>query len=298
MPKMRVDLHCDTLTAKPCFDGQIKLNELRAESAFQCFAAFTEDENAAAYAAAKRLFYKTFTSENGFAAIRKFGDVAAAQKKELTCCALTCENIGFTGGRLKDICGLKADGVIMASLVWNTENSLAYPNTRADGRRERRGLKKRGFEILEMLDSLKIIADVSHLSDGGTAQILKNRKIPVVASHSNCNTVCKNARNLTDLQLKSIADCGGVVGVNFYRKFLGGDGNFTAVAAHIKYIIKIAGEDVLSFGSDWDGTPKSGISICPPHMPELMRFLQKAGLAPRVLEKLAYKNFLRVFKEV
>ena len=274
------------------------MNELRQESVFQCFAAFTEDENAAAYAAAKRLFYETFTLENGFAAIREYADVAAAQKMGLTCCALTCENIGFTCGKYGAVSGLKADGVIMASLVWNTENSLAYPNVRADGRREKRGLKNRGFETLEMLDNLKIIVDVSHLSDGGTSQILRKRKIPVAASHSNCNTVCKNARNLTDLQLKGVAECGGVVGVNFYKKFLGGDEGFAAVAAHIKHIIKVAGEDAPAFGSDWDGAPQSGISILPRNMPELTGFLRGCGLSQRVIDKIMFKNFMRVLSEV
>lgn len=295
---MRIDLHCDSLTAKPLFDGQINLQKLRAGEDFQCFAAFTEDGNAAAYAAAVNLFKRTFTVENGFMPIRRYADVEYAQRKGLVCSALTCENIGFTGGGYENIRRLKSDGVIMASLVWNNENSLAYPNVRADGKNEKRGLKKSGEEALEALDDLKIIVDLSHLSDGGVSRILRGRKRPLAASHSDCRAVCKNVRNLTDLQLKKIADCGGVVGVNFYVKFLGGDGGFAAAAAHLKHIIKVAGEDTPAFGSDWDGTPCGGVKINPQDMAELKIFLKKSGFSNSTLEKIFCGNFLRVFKEI
>lgn len=296
MPQMIVDMHCDTLTSRVDFGGHIKLSKMTAQS-FQCFAAFTEDENAAAYAAAKTLFYNTF-SNGKFATVSNYGELIAARKASKIPCALTCENIGFTGGNSIQICNLKTDGVIMASLVWNTENCLACPNARVDGLREKRGLKKLGAQAVEALDKCKIIIDVSHLSDGGVVQILKNRKIPALASHSCCNVVRRHQRNLTDRQLKAIADCGGVVGVNFYKKFLGGDGGFKEIAAHLKHIISVAGEDLPAFGSDWDGVPQDEIAVCPHNMPELLQFLADDGIPPRVVEKIAFKNFLRVFKEV
>lgn len=291
---MRVDLHCDSLTSKPPF-AQLNPYGLRAEKAFQCFAAFTEKDEAAAYAAAEKLFYETFTPEKGFKTVKSFSDLIYARKHNLACCALTCENIGFTGGVYGEILRLKKDGVIMASLVWNKENLLAFPNVRSDGKREKRGLKKAGFEALEALKSLKIIVDISHLSDGGAEQVLRSGAI-VVASHSGCNAVCRNARNLTDSQLKKIALAGGVVGINFYEKFLGGDGGFAAVAAHLKHIVKVAGEDTPAFGSDWDGAPADKIKITPKDLPALYEYLKKEGFSPRILDKLYYKNFIGVLK--
>lgn len=296
LPQMIVDMHCDTLTSQSAFKGHIKLSKITSQN-FQCFAIFTEDENAAAYAAAKNLFYATF-SHGKFAHVSSFKGFTAALTACKIPCALTCENIGFTGGNCKYVCSLKGDGVIMASLVWNRENSLAYPNMRTDGLRDSRGLKERGWQAVEALDQSRIIVDISHLSDGGAEQILTNRKTPVVASHSCCNSVHCDQRNLTDNQLKMIADCGGAVGINFYKKFLGGEGSYKQIAAHIKHIINVAGEDVPAFGSDWDGVPKGGICVYPHNMPQLMQYLADKGIPPRVLDKLAYKNFLRIFKEV
>lgn len=296
MPQIIADMHCDTLTSHSAFQGHIKLSEMTAQS-FQCFAAFTEDENAAAYAAAKNLFYATF-SNGKFVPVSSFSDFTAARRAGKIACALTCENIGFLSVNCADVCSLKADGVIMASLVWNRENALAYPNVRAYVLRESRGLKELGRKAVEALDRNRIIVDISHLSDGGAEEILKNRKIPLVASHSCCNSVHSDPRNLTDGQLKAIADCGGTVGVNFYKKFLGGEGGYKEIAAHIKYIIDVAGEDAPAFGSDWDGVPEGGISVYPRNMPQLLQFLADEGVSSRVLDKIAYKNFLRVFKEV
>ena len=295
LPQMTADMHCDTLTAREPFLGDVKLKDITADT-FRCFAAFTEDDEAAAYAAAKSLFYRTFSGD-AFAVVRNYRDLLSAIADGRAACALTCENIGFTGGSYEKIHRLKADGVIMASLVWNVENGLAYPNVRADGKREKRGLKERGREAVAALDKCKIIVDISHLSDGGAEEILTGRKIPVVASHSCCDGVHSDARNLTDGQLKAIADCGGAVGVNFYDKFLGGK-SFAKISAHVKHIIKTAGEDTPAFGSDWDGVPKGKIAVYPPNMPQLLQYLADDGVHGRVLDKLSCGNFMRVFKEV
>lgn len=296
LPQIRADLHCDSLTLKSALGGVVKPREL-TKNTFQCFAVFTHDNNAAVYAAAKTLFYGAFSGER-FAAVKNYKDLTAALKAGAVPCALTCENIGFTDGDRAAVRGLRRDGVIMASLVWNRENALAYPNVRYDGKREKRGLKERGREALCALDESGIIVDISHLSDGGAEEILKNRKIPVAASHSCADAVHKNPRNLTDFQLKLIAESGGVAGVNFYKKFLGGEGGFGEISAHIKHIIAVAGEDTPAFGSDWDGVPRGGISVYPRDMPGLLEFLHSDGLKYSVIEKIAYKNFFRVFREV
>ncbi len=155
-----------------------------------------------------------------------------------------------------------------------------------------------GRAAVEELDRLKIIIDISHLSDGGADEILRGRKIPIVASHSNACAVCGVSRNLTDGQIKAVADCGGVIGINFCADFLGEEDAFSAVMRNIKHIIKVGGEDSVAIGSDFDGIPTTeNLEDCT-RMPALFEFLERSALSPRVIEKFAYKNFLRVFKEV
>lgn len=277
-------MHCDALTCGRDFKKEEYLS-----GSFQVFAAFTKGE-AAAYAAAVSLFKRDFG---------EYSVVNPAMLKGKSCgCALSAENIGFTLGKEEGLKRLKEDGVIMASLVWNEENPLAYPNFTGGAKREGRGLKKAGKNAVEFLDSCGIILDLSHISDGGAEEILRDRKIPLVASHSCADGVFPHPRNLTDGLIKGIADCGGAVGVCFYRRFLGGRGDFAAAERHIKHIIDVAGEDVPAFGSDWEGVPEGYTGIYPRNMPDFLNFLNMRGLCCRQVEQLAYKNFFRVFGDV
>lgn len=288
LPQMKyVDLHCDTLTA--CLERGLSIENCNLQTsleklnnsgcAAQCFAVFTQGDGAAL----------TFD--------KCLGIFKAIEKRDGTRPILTVENYPF-GADLTKLYYLKEAGVKMLSLVWNFENELAYPNLTSSGGRESRGLKPLGRQTVEMVDDLKMIIDISHLSDGGAEEILRGRKIPVVASHSNAANVCNVPRNLTDGLIKKIADCGGVVGVNFCRKFLGEGDTFGQVLAHIKHFIKVGGEDIIAFGSDFDGIPETpGLESCE-RMPKLLEYLQANGISGSLIEKLCYKNFIRVFKEV
>lgn len=290
-----IDLHCDSATAAfdkgyPLSNGSLHVNFEKLKKcgcAAQCFAIFTDGENADESFEKYFNFFSASVRENNLT----LADCFKGLNNKQPCAFLTVENLGFTNGNAQKITALKDRGVIMASLVWNNENCLAYPNG-TDG-----GLKNLGREAVRLLDSLKIIVDVSHLSDMGTEEILNNRKIPAVASHSNARSVCNVPRNLTDTQIKKIADCGGVIGVNFCKKFLGGGDTFACLLKHLKHIINIGGEDVVAFGGDFDGIPTvEGIEGCE-KMPALIEFLSDK-LGCRIAEKLCFDNFARVLKEV
>lgn len=308
-----VDLHCDTLTA--CFDakeslasfnGQISLNKLKESGcAAQCLAIFTDGVRAAENFENYIAFYKSELAKlNDIAApIDSFTDLKRCEKDGKTGIILTVENLGFIGEDLQKISVLKQEGVKMASLVWNNKNQFASPNLKfKDGvpqfeAREEEGLTPLGGQAVELLDFEKIIVDISHLSDGGAREILQCRKTPVVASHSNAQGVLNVCRNLSDELVKKIAGCGGVIGVNFCKDFLGSPA-FGYVLKHVNRLIKVGGEDVIALGSDFDGIPVNPeIESCA-RVPALLDYLQEGGLPYKTVEKLAYKNFFRVFKEV
>lgn len=303
-----IDLHCDTLTVcadkgKNLFDCDLQTNLsklLKSDCLAQCFAIFTEGDKADERFLRYAEFYKKSLDNNAESvrSVEKASDLG-----EKLGCILTVENLGFIGEDISRIDGLAKSGVKMASLVWNYENALARPNLIFDRgmplfeRREERGLTPLGRQAAERLDYNKIIIDISHLSDGGALEILQGRKIPLVASHSNAAEICNVSRNLTDDLIKKIADCGGVVGVNFCSDFLGGEA-FESVYLHLSHLKKVGGEDILALGSDFDGIPKTqGLEDCT-KMQELFNYLKRRNFTVSVLEKLAYKNFTRVLKEV
>ena len=309
-----VDLHCDTLTecAKLGSDLsscplQTSLEKLKKSGCkAQCFAIYTQGYGAANDFSRYLQYYFDMLEKhkNAVLQIKCGADFLRAEESGKLGSILTVENLGFIGEDLSKLKTLKEAGVKMASLVWNYENSLGFPNLIFKNDypqfelRENRGLKPLGRETVEALDELGILIDISHLSDGGALDILQNRKTPIVASHSNAAEVYNVSRNLTDGLIKKIADCGGVIGVNFCKDFLGKGATFALVLEHIKHIIKVGGEDVIALGSDFDGIP------APPDMPDctyypaIFDYLLKGGIAAGVLEKLTHANAERVFKNV
>lgn len=307
-----IDLHCDTLTVC-CDSGQgIIKNSLQADverlkksgCMAQCFAIFTEGVSAPKNFEKYLSFYLKELEEN----LDKILPVTSSQN--LKKCVnsgilggiLTVENLSFVGDDLSEIARLSKAGVKMASLVWNNENLLASPNLSfKDGKpqffeRCKKGLTDLGRQAVEELDKNRIIVDISHLSDGGAEEILKNRKIPVVASHSNAEKVCGVCRNLTDELIRSIADCGGVIGVNYCMDFLGGE-TFESVARHIEHIINTGGNECIALGSDYDGIPAPNDMENCLTVEKLLNFLEgRIGIS--ALERLAHLNFERVFKDV
>ena len=307
-------MHCDSVTV--CADRGADLREngfqldlkrlVSSACAAQCFAIFTEGETALKDFERYLAFYKRMLLEHGdlIFPVKNYADLEAARAVGKVGAILTVENLGFIGTDLDRLNALEKDGVCMASLVWNYENALARPSIVFENglpafeKREERGLTDLGREAAEKLDKLNIIIDISHLSDGGADDLVNGRKIPLVARHAHAQGAFNVSRNLTDGQIKKIADCGGVVGVNFCFDFLGLGGGFESVYNHITHIINVGGEEVVALGSDFDGIPLSPQLEDCTRMQALFEYLNGCGLPYNFIEKLAYKNFFRVFKEV
>lgn len=305
-----IDMHCDSLTA-----GRGNLTDeslhvsigklARSGAAAQCFAVFTDGDGAAERFAQALGRYNAAMEENGDRMLPVFccADLVRARDSDRVGAILTVENLGFIGGDLSAVAKLGAAGVKMCSLVWNNANALAYPNLVCkDGipdftAREERGLTDLGKAAVEELNANRMMIDVSHLSDGGVNDVLALSDAPVVASHSNCFSVCGVSRNLTDGQIRKIADGGGVIGVNFCRDFVGNGEISEAVSRHIRHLVSVGGEDCVALGSDFDGIPTAeGMEDCT-RIPAFLGYLH--GLfGPRIAEKFAHSNFVRVFRDV
>lgn len=275
----------------------------------QCFAAFMRGEDRYADTLALCDKFDALCKKERLNPVRRFADIKENNINAL----LTVEGGGAIEGDPRKLEALYARGVRMMTLVWNEPNKLGYPafpdyrGLTAGNLAERetaQGLTETGREIVERMAELKMLADVSHGSDKlfeDVAEICARKGVPFVASHSGANAVHSCARNLTDFQIRALADCGGVVGLVFCADFLSHDnsreGQRAALLAHAKHILSVGGEDVLSIGSDFDGMPPNPYIKGPADMPRLLEDLERA-FGARAAEKIASKNFLRVFKEI
>lgn len=106
------------------------------------------------------------------------------------------------------------------------KNCMGYP-TSDEPDLMNRGLKPFGLEVVQEMNRLGMLIDVSHMSDGGFWDCIKHNSKPIVASRYNARVLCPARRNMTDDMFKALAEKGGVFGVNFYPYFVQKDGKCT-----------------------------------------------------------------------
>ena len=228
-----------------------------------------------------------------------YDDLIKNNKENKISAFLTIED-GRSADSLEKIKKYHDMGIRLITFTWNYENCMGYPNSNPKMREK--GLKEFGLSAVEYMNELGMIVDVSHLSDGGFYDVYSTSKKPFVASHSNARELSPHTRNLTDDMIKKIAEKGGAIGLNFCPQFLdknikNKDSKIELMVNHLNHIKKTGGEDVLALGSDFDGiSGKLEISGCE-KMPLLFEALKKEGWTEAVIEKLAYKNMLRVIKD-
>lgn len=253
-------------------------------------------------------------NQNRIGIVTNYKEIKENEKKGKLSALLTLEEGEICEGELQKLEALYEMGARMLTLTWNYENSLGYPNVDAKVPVSRKkfttpelekGLKKKGIEFVEKMNELGMIVDVSHLSDAGFYDVARYSTRPFVASHSNARTVCPWVRNLTDNMIRTLANCGGVMGLNFCMDFLVNsydndkkENYMDAVVAHAKHIVKIGGIDVLGFGTDFDGIERNIDLQDASYMPKLVHKMKKAGFTGDDLDKILRNNVLRVYQEV
>jgi membrane dipeptidase len=192
-------------------------------------------------------------------------------------------------------------GLRSLGLTWSRPNIFAEgvgPEDRGGG------LTKLGRELVRACNEMGILIDVSHLNDAGFWDVLEESTRPVVASHSNCRALCAVERNLTDDQIRALAEKDGLVGINFHLGFIRqgaerpSDVTLDDVIAHIDHIVQLVGVDHVGFGSDFDGATMPAELADAAQLPRLVEALARHGYDEQALRKISRDNWLRVFRAV
>ena len=189
-------------------------------------------------------------------------------------------------------------GVRALGLTWNQRNALAAGVGAEDTQLQ---LSKLGQEVVQRMNQLGMLVDVSHLNEAGFWQVLEVSKDPIAATHSCAMALCHHPRNLSDQQLRALGRHKGVVGVNFYPRFLKESGVATRadVVRHISHIAEVAGVETVGLGSDFDGieeTPEGLGQVGDYHY--LREDLLKTGFSSREVEQIMGRNFMRLLSDV
>lgn len=319
-----IDLHCDLLSYVGLGVGRIdepeahcSLPQLKEGNvALQVMALYTETDKHSTLNFQKQVdayLNLEALSEGEFSPLKKLkappqdGKVyTLAAIENASGLALEDEPLEVAFRRLEECLDL-CSPLLYVSLTWNDENRFG------GGNRSFVGLKEDGKLLLEYLSGKRVAIDLSHASDQLAEDILNtiekdNLHLIPIASHSNFRHIQDNPRNLPDHLAEAIISKGGMIGMNFYRPFIGKtlpDDFFT----HILYAKEKGWINSLCFGADFFFekqikhllpslfpyfAPPMEDATCYPVLIELL----KMYLTKEELEGLAHQNVTSFFKRL
>lgn len=324
-----VDMHCDTISklyddhAKGlegsllCNQGHLDLNKMKkGDYLLQNFAMFVHlDHYPHASLRAHQLIDYYYQQIDQYKDIIKpvycYQDIIDNEKNGLMSAMLTLEEGAVVENDLAMLRNYYRLGVRMITLTWNFPNGIGFPNfTRPQSFQDtyqlntKDGLTDFGIAYIQEMERLGMIIDVSHLGDAGFYDVYHHTTKPFVASHSNARSLCHAARNMSDDMILKLASRGGVMGINFCGDFLletpSGDAPscIEDMVKHILYIKDLAGIDCIGLGSDFDGIGGQLELKDASCYQMLKEALMQAGLSQEEIEKIFYKNVLRVYREI
>lgn len=194
-------------------------------------------------------------------------------------------------------------GVRIGSLCWNDSNTLA---TGISGN-PARGLTTMGKTAIETMNELNMIVDISHTNEKTFYDILSTSKKPIIATHSNARQLCQVDRNLTNQQIKALANQAGLIGLNAVKKFISDDPNHQnaqTLAHHARTMADLVGVKHLCIGFDYMdfldapyGRASMATDLQDASMSQnLIHALESVGFSESEIQAIAYQNVLDFLK--
>lgn len=318
MNRLFADMHCDTITT--LYDRKqmgsyetlrenllhIDFQKLeRSRYLLQNFAVFLDKgvwkKDLFAEAVLRIDFFKEQLASNAefIRQVNSFNDIIQNEKEDRISALLTLEGGEILEGNVDNLVKFHEKGVRMITITWNYDNELGHCHFDTEGK----GLTKLGFEMVERMEELHIIPDVSHGSDALFWDVCKCAKKPFVASHSNARGVYNRTRNMSDEMIRALAERGGVMGMNFFAGFIcaraeeDGICYMEDILVHMKHVVNVGGIECLGLGSDFDGIDTDVEWKDAGNMDFLLAGMKKAGFSESECDKICRENVLRLYKE-
>jgi membrane dipeptidase len=238
-----------------------------------------------------------------------------ALRKKIPGVLLSFEGAEPIGNDLDLLAIFRELGVRGIGLVWSRRNFVAdgcFFSKKREGKKG--GLTDFGVRVLEEAARLGMFIDVSHLNDEGFWDVMEFHDGPLIASHSNCRALVDSPRNLTDEQIKAIAEKGGVIGMNAYAAFVREDykerrAGVEDLLDHLDHVVELVGVDHVGMGFDFCSGFKDFMSFSKEEveyevldghkeMHLWVRGLLERGYGEEDIRKILGGNFMDFFQRI
>jgi membrane dipeptidase len=317
-----IDAHCDALLAvigKSQIPGDIGRRNFLVKNekshidlpklleggvVCQFMALFAEDEDLPqAYEYTNKVIDEfeaiVAASKGAFFPVLKGSDLGKAMPGKKVGALLSIEGAEGLEGRLEALDEFHARGVRALGLTWNRRNPFAR-GVRAEGTD---GLTALGRELVSKMEAKPMIVDVSHLSDQAFEDLAETATRPFIASHSNSRRINDHPRNLTDAQIRRIAESGGAVGAVFVPNFVAKvpiKPYLEGLIDHVDAIVGAGGIECAALGSDFDGYRgvEGKVIDDASQFPLVAQALEKRGYKADAVDRILWKNWDRVIREI
>ena len=210
---------------------------------------------------------------------------------------LGIENGRAIEGSLDNLRHFAQRGIVYMTLCHNGDNDICDS---ARGSQTHNGVSDFGRKVISEMNRLGIMVDLSHAAESSFYDALELSETPIVCSHSSCRALCDHPRNLTDDQMRALAQKGGVMQVTLYNGFLVKEGQATIEDAlrHLEHAISIMGIDYVGLGTDFDGDGGICGLASSSELLQFTRQLLTRNYSEEDIQKIWGGNFLRVMQQV
>ena len=209
---------------------------------------------------------------------------------------LGIENGYAIGKDLSNVERFRRRGVVYMTLCHNGDNDICDS---AKGNNEHGGVSAFGEKVIQEMNRVGMMVDLSHASEKSFYDAIDISCLPIVCSHSSSRLLCDHPRNLTDDQMRRLAQSGGVAQVTFYDGFLKKEGGATIIDAinHLNHMVDVMGIEHVGIGTDFDGDGGVTGLASASELINFTRQLLQQRYSNHDIELIWGANFLRVMRD-